>query len=126
MPAVTPNRHTSQLGLALRHGFAVITPDDILWVEAAGSGTRLHLMTGEILDAMLCLLELETRLPLLKFCKVRSGCLVNLQYVLDLTCEPESCLWMEGGIGVPLPDTLPEALGRRVSAAIEHNRILQR
>jgi|GEM_PF-1891333 len=123
MSAAISSSPTAPVGLALRHGFAVITPADILWVEAAGTGTRVHLASGEILDAMLGLSELEKRLPPLKFCRIHAGYLVNLQQVSDWACEPGPGLWMQGGSLLSLPEGLPEATTRRISAAIEHNRM---
>lgn len=124
MQPVSPTPHTPRIGLILTHGFAIIAPADILWAEEADRGSRIHLVTEEILEAVLSLSELTKKLPPFKFCRISAGCLVSLQYVLDQDDHPESCLYLQGGIRLPLAEALTEATRRRITAAIERNRIL--
>ncbi len=68
-----------------RQGYRNVAADDILWVEAAGSYSSLHLRDGHTLTVSFNLSTVEEGLPSADFVRIHRSYIVNMRHVRTLS-----------------------------------------
>lgn len=71
----------SKIAIATMEGIDFVPIDDIIYLEAVGNYTTVHIKTGKPILASKTLKEFEDILPGNRFCRVHNGSMVNLAYI---------------------------------------------
>lgn len=96
-------------------GVEFVPVHDIIFCQADGNYTKIHLQGGKVLLASRTLKEFELLLSEAGFCRVHHGSLINLKHISKYVKGEGGYLILAGGHEVPVARRRREALLRRLS-----------
>lgn len=104
-----------KLAVPSMDGVVFLPVQDIVYCQADGNYTRIHLREGEPLLASRTLKEFEQLLSEAGFCRVHHGSLINLKHIHKYVKGEGGYLMLAGGHEVPVSRRRKEGLLRRLS-----------
>ncbi len=81
-----------KLKFNMRNGVLFVDPDDIIWCEASGSYTVLHLCSRKDEVVSVSLKEIEQMLENLSFYRISRSAIINLKYLTRIDRRNKICV----------------------------------
>jgi len=82
----------SKLKFNMRNGVLFVDPDDIIWCEASGSYTVLHLHSRKDEVVSVSLKDVEQQLHQYPFFRVSRSAIINLKYLTKIDRRNKVCI----------------------------------